>query len=81
MQNLILTLLNEGYVSMNRTNEMIAGLTEGQISLSNGYIAKLQKRLSDSLGGFIQELKKEVIRLPIVHWDDTVISINKGLTH
>ena len=62
---------------MNRTNEMIAGLTEGQISLSNGYIAKLQKRLSDSLGGFIQELKKEVIRLPIVHWDDTVISINK----
>lgn len=77
VQNLILTLLNEGYVSMNRTNEMIAGLTEGQISLSNGYIAKLQKRLSDSLGGFIQELKKEVIRLPIVHWDDTVISINK----
>ena len=77
VQNLILTLLNEGYVSMNRTNEMITGLTEGQISLSNGYIAKLQKRLSDSLGGFIQELKKEVIRLPIVHWDDTVISINK----
>ena len=29
------------------------------------------------MGGFIQELKKEVIRLPIVHWDDTVISINK----
>lgn len=77
VQNLILTLLNEGYVSMNRTNEMITGLTEGQISLSNGYIAKLQKRLSNSLDGFIQELKKEVIRLPIVHWDDTVISINK----
>ncbi len=46
---------------------MIAGLTEGQISLSNGYIAKLQKRLSDSLGGFrIQDIKdSRSIRLPI----------------
>lgn len=30
VQNLILTLLNEGYVSMNRTNEMIAGLQKGR---------------------------------------------------
>ena len=33
--------------------------------------------MSDSLDGFVQEIKKEVIQLPIVHWDDTVISINK----
>ena len=77
VQNLILTLLNEGYVSMNRTSEIVTGLTEGQVSPSNGYIAKLQKRLSDSLDEFIQGLKKEVIKLPIVHWDDTMISINK----
>lgn len=77
VQNLILTLLNEGYVSMNRTSEIVTGLTEGEVSPSNGYIAKLQKRMSDSLDGFVQEIKKEVIQLPIVHWDDTVISINK----
>lgn len=77
VQNLILTLLNEGYVSMNRTSEIVTGLTDGVISPSNGYVAKLQKRLSDSLNEFNQELKKEVIRLPVVYWDDTVISINK----
>ena len=77
VQNLILTLLNEGYVSMNRTSEIVIGLTEGQISPSNGYVAKLQKRLRDSLSDFIQGLKKEIIKLAIVHWDDTVISINK----
>lgn len=77
VQNLILTLLNEGYVSMNRTSEIVTGLTDGVISPSNGYVAKLQKRLSDSLNEFNRELKKEVIRLPVVYWDDTVISINR----
>lgn len=31
VQNLILTLLNEGFVSMNRTSEIVVGLTEGQV--------------------------------------------------
>ena len=77
VQNIILTLLNEGYVSMKRTSEIVSGFSEGQISPSAGYVAKLQKRLSDSLDGFIGELKKQVVQLPIVYWDDTVISINK----
>ena len=77
IQALAITLVNEGCVSMSRTKDIIYGLTEQNILLSEGYIAKLQKRLATSLEGFMKEIKQEVIKLPLVHWDDTVISINK----
>ncbi len=78
VQNLVLTLVNEGYVSMKRTKEIIAGLSGNEIELSEGYIAKLQKRLSDNLSDFMQDLKKKVICSKIIHWDDTVIMINQN---
>lgn len=78
VQNLALTLLNEGFVSIKRSKEIISGLTKGEIVPSEGYISKLQKRLSNNLSEYINELKKEVIRLNVVHWDDTVININKN---
>ena len=77
VQNLALTLVNEGFVSMHRTKEIIIGLTGGEIDLSEGYISKLQKRLSDNLVPFITDLKKHILNLNILHWDDTVIFINK----
>ena len=77
VQALALSLMNEGYVSMNRTKNIISGLTNDEINLSEGYIAKLQKRLSNNLVKFNQELKREIIKLDIMHWDDTVIFVNK----
>lgn len=77
VQSLALTLVNEGFVSMKRTREIIGGLTNNEINPSEGYIAKLQKRLSDNLKDYINDLKKEVIKLKIVYWDDTVIAIDK----
>lgn len=75
IQTLALSLMNEGYVSMSRTKEIISGLTQNKINLSEGYIAKLQKRLSKHVEEFIHEIKREVIKLDIVYWDDTVIDI------
>lgn len=77
VQSLALTLMNEGYVSMVRTKEIIAGLTDNEINLSTGYIAKLQKRLHKSLIEFNDDLKQSIIRLPLTHWDDTVIMTDK----
>lgn len=77
VQALALTLMNEGYVSMSRTKEIIAGLTKDEMNLSVGYIAKLQKKLYCKLKGFNEELKKAVIQLVILHWDDTVIAVDK----
>ena len=76
VQALALTMMNQGFVSMNRTREIISGLTNNEINLSEGYISKLQKRLAKSLESFIQELKLEIIKLKVLHWDDTVISIS-----
>lgn len=80
VQALALTLMNEGFVSMRRTSEIISGLTNKEINLSDGYIAKIQKKLSKKLKPFHDELKLEIIKLRIVHWDDTVIMIstNRG---
>lgn len=76
IQALALTLMNEGYVSIQRTSEIISGLSQGEINLSEGYVAKIQKRLSGKLDNFVAELKREVIGLPVPHWDDTVIYIS-----
>lgn len=76
VQALALTLMNEGYVSMNRTSSIIKGLSHGEITPSEGYISKLNKRLYQCLDAFDNELKKEIIKLKVLHWDDTVIFIS-----
>ena len=68
--------MNEGYVSMNRTASIIKGLSYGEIAPSEGYISKLNKRLYQCLETFDNELKKEIIKLKVMHWDDTVIFIS-----
>ena len=68
-------MTNEGYVSMNRTSEIMSDITDNEINLSHGYIAKVNKRLVSGLKDFYNEVKQEVIYQPVVHWDDTVISI------
>ncbi|MBQ6409174.1 MAG: IS66 family transposase [Butyrivibrio sp.] len=76
IQALSLALINQGFVSINRTAQIISGLMHDQISLSQGYICKLQKRASGFLKPFVSEVRMAVIRLKLVYWDDTVIFIN-----
>lgn len=71
-----LSLTNIGNVPINKTRRIISGLTSNEIVLSEGYIAKLQKRASSLLDNFINSLKKYIINLNVVHWDDTVIYVN-----
>jgi hypothetical protein len=76
IQALSLALINQGFVSINRTAQIIAGLMHDQITLSQGYICKLQKRASGLLKQFVSEVRMAVIRLKLLYWDDTVIFIN-----
>lgn len=71
-----LSLTNIGNVPINKTRRIISGLTSNEIVLSEGYIAKLQKRASNMLEDFIKNLKEYIINLNVVHWDDTVIYVN-----
>lgn len=76
VQALELTLMNQANVTMNKAQKVTYGLTKGEIDLSEGYIAKLQERASKKLEGFIKDMKKEIIKQELLHWDDTVIMIN-----
>lgn len=76
VQALELTLMNQANVTINKAQKITKGLTNGEIDLSEGYIAKLQKRASDKLSDFMEELKSELIKQSLLHWDDTVIMID-----
>lgn len=70
-------LLNEGNVSINKTQDMIKGFTFGEIVPSEGYPAKLQKRIATTLADFSEELRKHLLTHSLIHWDDTVIMVNQ----
>lgn len=76
VQATALTLANIGNVPMNKVKKIICGLTMNEINLSEGYIAKLQKRAASKLKTFIEDLKFYITHLNLVYWDDTVVMIN-----
>ena len=76
VQALELTLMNQANVTINKAQKITYGMTNGEINLSEGYIAKLQKRAANRLSEFMCEIKKEIIKQPLLCWDDTVIMIN-----
>ena len=45
IHTLELTLMNQANVTINKAQKITKGLTDGEIDLSEGYIAKLQKFL------------------------------------
>ena len=76
VKSLILTLLNEGYISISRVKKIIKGLSLGEMDLSEGYIAKVQKNSSKLLNEFEEELKEKIIKKDLVYWDDTTIFVD-----
>lgn len=73
---LSLALMNTGNVSVGKVRRMLYGLSEEEISPSEGYIIKLQRKAAGMLGPFMQDLKKRCCSLDLVYRDDTVIFIN-----
>ena len=77
VQAIALSLMNTTNAAINKVPMFLAGLTKGDVSPSEGYIAKLMKRGSKQLTQFMEGLHKALISLPLVYWDDTVIMANK----
>ena len=50
--------MNQANVTMNKAQKITYGMTNGEINLSEGYIAKLQKKTSEKLSDFMGEIKK-----------------------
>ena len=76
IQAVALSLANEGNVSINKIRRIINGFSHGEIDMSEGYIAKLQKNASRKLEEFKNDLYRKILKLKLLYWDDTVIMIN-----
>lgn len=76
VQAMALSLMNQGFVSINRLRRILSGFSPEPISLSDGYLIKLQKRFSKKLASFVSDVKACAVGLPILYWDDTVIFVN-----
>jgi len=75
LQALALTLTNNVNAAMNKNAMFLAGITNGELTPCEGYIAKLQKRAAGMLVQFRQDLMMMLITRRLVYWDDTVIMI------
>ena len=78
LKALAISLTNTGYVSIKRTKELISCFTNNCVNMSEGYIAKLQKKVQKNLSSFQNELKKKIINSEVIHWDDTCATIGKN---
>ena len=76
IQSTALALMNLGFVSMNRTRSLLCGIDPSSVAISEGYLAKLQKRHADRLHAFADEVRTGCIGSPLLYWDDTVVFIN-----
>lgn len=77
IQSLAVCLTNDIYTPFNKTVQLIKGLTAGEISPSEGYITKLQKRASSYLEDFIEDAKEHVRNSLVFGWDDGVVTLNQ----
>jgi len=76
IQAIALALLDLGYVSINRSQQILNGFLGNNFALSQGFICKLQQRASKALKGFVEDVRLACIKSPLLHWDDTVIFVN-----
>lgn len=76
VQALAVCLTNEIYTPFNKTVKLISGLTNSEINMSEGYVAKLQKRAAIKLESFIEELKRYIPKQEVYGWDDGVVDID-----
>lgn len=77
IQSLCVCLTNEIYTPFNKTVKLVRGITNNEITLSEGYVTKLQKRASKYLEEFVNDLKKHIKTSEVYGWDDGVVQINK----
>jgi hypothetical protein len=76
IQATALALMNLGFVSMNRTRSLLCGIDPESISISEGYLAKLQKRHAGRLHGFADDVRTACVGSSLLYWDETVVFID-----
>lgn len=73
----VLTMMNMNYTPINKVEEYITGITGERLHISQGYIAKIQRCAAKMLASFIKDLEEFLTVCDLIHWDDTVVKINR----
>ncbi len=76
LQAMALALVDLGFVSVSRAQEILTGILHKKLSPSQGFVGKVQKKASRLLEGFLKEVKEFCLTQRILYWDDTVIFMN-----
>ena len=76
IQSLTLALVDLGFVSVARAQEMLTGILGNGLTPSMGFVGKVQKKAARFLKEFREEVKKVCLTQRVLYWDDTVIFIN-----
>lgn len=72
INSMALSLMNEANTPLNKIVSFFSGITNNEVNISEGYLAKLQKKSAQVLEKFYQDLNNQIITLPRIFWDDTV---------
>ena len=78
LQAMILSLLDLGFVSVNRVKKLLNGFFSGQLNPCEAFIIGMQKKAARKLDAFAAEVKRMLTAEFLLYWDDTVIFINKS---
>lgn len=78
LQAMILSLLDLGFVSVNRVKKLLHGFFSGKLEPCESFIIGMQKKAAGKLETFSADVKRRLVMESILYWDDTVIFINKA---
>lgn len=76
LQAMALALVDLGFVSVSRAQDIVAGILHRGLSPSEGFVGKVQKKASRMLKGFLKEAKEFCLAQRVLCWDDTVVFMN-----
>lgn len=76
-----LALSYVGNVPLERTCDLISGLSNGLINLSPGSLYQHAQRLADASGDFIAEIQTNLLNSEVICTDSTVITVDGAQEH
>ena len=73
---LVTILNNHGFVSINKTTDIINSITDNQLNISDATVVNIQKSLSDKLEATMHSIKENLINCNVLNADETGCRVN-----
>ncbi len=77
LEALAVTLNTAGMMGIKRTHDILSGVFG--IPISTGTIFSMVRNCSDILGDTVEKIRQKVCELPVVHFDETGVRVDKKL--